>query len=782
MKKDVKIQGMTCQSCAMRIENSVKKIDGIKDVSVNLLANKATIEYETEESFEKSIDKIRSIGFEVPKEHLKVKVGGMTCQSCAMRIENVLNKNSNIHATVNLMSNICDIEYSPESSNEEAIIKKIEKLGFTGEVYHEVDKEKEKIKEEKELKLLKTDFIISLILTIPLFSAMFFHMAGYHTILSNGYFQLFLATSVQFYVGRRFYRVAYKTLLSGGANMDVLIVMGTSAAYFYSLYHTLIGNPDLYYESSAMIITLILLGKYFEKRAKGKTKDAIRKLMGLRPNEALVLREGKEVKIPIDDVVLKDIVLVKPGERIPVDGKIIDGSSSVDESMITGESIPVVKSKGDFVIGATINKSGFFKMEATKVGEDTMLSKIIQMVEDAQSGKAPVQRLADKVSSIFVPSVIGIALITMTATYFYTQSFDKGLIHAVAVLVIACPCSLGLATPTAIMVGTGVGAMEGILIKSGEYLEKTHNIDAVILDKTGTVTIGKPVVTDLQNFSSMSDDEIIQIAASLEKLSEHPLGEAVIEEMNNRNLKPLIVKDFKVVTGKGIMGEVLNYEVIIGNETFLVENEIDMQKEFIDYSSQGKTALYLSINGKCLCVIAVADKIKDNAEEAVKELEDMGIDLYLLTGDNYKTAKAIGDSVGLKNIFAQVLPEDKAKKVMELKGQGKFTAMVGDGINDAPALAAADVGFAIGTGTDIAMEASDITLIKGDIKKIATAIRLSRETMKIIKQNLFWAFFYNIIGIPVAALGFLNPMVAGAAMAFSSVSVVSNSLRLRNFK
>ena len=567
--------------------------------------------------------------------------------------------------------------------------------------------------------------------------------------------------------------------------MDVLVSMGTSAAYFYSLYNLVKGINEYYFEASAVIITLILLGKTFEAVAKGKTSEAIKKLMGLQPKTARVIKDGVEMDIPIEEVNIGDIIVVRPGERIPVDGIIVEGHSSIDESMITGESIPVDKREGDKVIGATINKFGSFKFEARKIGKDTVLAQIIKLVEDAQGSKAPVQRLADKISGIFVPVVVLIAIVTFIGFYLVKGDFTTGLINAVAVLVIACPCALGLATPTAIMVGTGKGAEKGILIKSGEHLERTHNMEAIVLDKTGTITKGEPEVTDIITLDSMEEDQLLRIAATVEKVSEHPLGQAIVRKGEERLLMITEPDTFMAIPGKGLKASLEGKEIYIGNRKLMQEANIqiaEIEEDLSRLEEEGKTAMMVGIDGKISGIIAVADSIKDNSKEAIEELKNMGLDVYMLTGDNERTAKAIAKSVGIENVLADVLPENKAQVVEEIKAQGKYVGMVGDGINDAPALATADVGFAIGTGTDVAMEAADITLMRGDLMGIVTAIRLSHRTMKTIKQNLFWAFFYNSIGIPFAALGFLNPMIAGAAMAFSSVSVVTNSLRLRNFK
>lgn len=759
----------------------MSKIKGVSNINVNSVTGIGTMNIDEDVNVRDIIEKIESIGFEVPDETIKLNIEGMTCEACSKRIEKVLSKLPIEEAVINSLQNMGTVRFKNGFVTEDEIIKAVEKAGFKAKVISEDDNIVSN--DEKELKELKRDLIISAIFTIPLFSAMFFHMAGIHIILNEGWFQFILATPVQFFIGGRFYKAAYNSLRGGGANMDVLITMGTSAAYFYSVYHVIIGSSELYFESSAVIITLILLGKYFEKRAKTRTTDAINKLLELQAKTAIVERNGEEIEIPVEEVVIDDIILVKPGEKIPVDGTIVFGNTNIDESMITGESIPVEKTVDDEVIGATINKNGFIKFKATKIGKDTMLAQIIKLVEDAQGHKAPVQRLADKISGIFVPSVIVIALITFILTYFIKGSFDNAIMNAVAVLVIACPCSLGLATPTAIMVGTGKGAELGILIKSGEYLEKAYEMNAIVFDKTGTITEGKPSVVEIKNYNFISEDKLISIAASLEKISEHPLGEAVVKYSTDNNYNIEEVTDFNSITGKGIEGKIDNKKYYIGSKKLLNEKNIIYDEEDINnFQEKGQTPLLISDEKNLLGIISVADEVKPTSKEAIDELGEMGVDVYMITGDSKRTANAIGKNIGIKNILAEVLPNEKAEKVKEIKKEGKIVGMVGDGINDAPALVESDIGFAIGTGTDIAIEASDITIINGDLRSVVTSIKLSKRTMRTIKQNLFWAFFYNAIGIPIAALGFLDPMIAGAAMAFSSVSVVSNSLRLKNFK
>lgn len=726
---------------------------------------------------------IEKVGYNVLLNKVTLNIKGMSCAACASRIEKALKgANGILDANVNLALNKANIQFIEGEVNEDKIIQIIEGAGYGAEkLVEEEENNDDEIREE--VKHLKRLFIISVAFTLPLFLSMFFHMAGMHTILSNGYFQLVLATPVQFIIGYRFYKGAYHSLRGGGANMDVLVVMGTSAAYFYSLYNVLIGIQEYYFEASAVIITLILLGKMLEAVAKGRTSEAIRRLIDLKPKMAKVIRNGEEVDMPVEEVIEGDVISVRPGEKIPVDGIVIEGNSAVDESMLTGESIPVDKKIGDEVIGATINKHGAFKFKATKVGKDTVLSQIIKLVEEAQGSKAPVQRLADKVSGIFVPTVLVIALVTFVSWYFLGKEFSQGLINGVAVLVIACPCALGLATPTAIMVGTGKGAENGILIKGGEYLERAHKLDVIVFDKTGTITKGQPEVTDIISIKA-DENTILEMAAIAEKNSEHPLGEAITNMAKEKGMKLEDPSQFEAIPGKGIYALIKDKEVFLGNRKLIVSQNINIDKiedKLTSLEEKGKTAMIMALDGEIAGIIAVADTVKEHSKEAVKNLKEMGIEVYMITGDNKRTAAAIANEVEIDNVIAEVLPEHKAEKIEELKKKGKKVGMVGDGINDAPALAVADIGFAIGTGTDVAMETAQITLMKGDLRDIVKSIRLSRRTMRTIKQNLFWAFAYNTAGIPLAAVGLLNPMIAGAAMAFSSVSVVSNSLRLKRF-
>jgi len=722
-----------------------------------------------------------------------LKISGMSCAACSARIEKRLNGMEGIQkAAVNLASEKAVVEYDSSKIKVSDIIKAVEALGYSAERAEEVSADREKEQREKEIKRLRLELTVSAVLTSPLLFAMVLMLINADIpIFHNPYFQLAFATPVQFIIGFRFYKHAFYALRAKSANMDVLIAMGTTAAYFFSVYNAFFAPMDfgsmmkeLYFEAGAVIITLILLGKYLEAVAKGKTSDAIKKLMGLQAKTARVVRDGKEGDIPIEEVKAGDIIIVRPGEKVPVDGRILEGNSSIDESMLTGESLPAEKKAGDYVIGATINKFGTFRFEATKVGKDTALSQIIKMVEDAQGSKAPIQKIADRVAGVFVPAVIAIALVTFLVWYLVTGDFAAAIISAVSVLVIACPCALGLATPTAIMVGTGKGAENGILIKGGEYLETTYKLDTVVLDKTGTITKGKTEVTDIITVGGMSENEVLRLAAIAEKSSEHPLGAAIYEKGKDQFGTLPDPEQFEAIPGRGIMAVVGGRQIHIGTRMLMQELNADIgQAETAagKLEDEGKTAMLMAADGRLEAVIAVADTLKESSKEAIAELKKMGIEVYMITGDNKRTAAAIARQVGIDNVLAEVLPENKAEEVEKLKRRGKKVAMVGDGINDAPALATADIGMAMGTGTDVAIEAADITLMRGDLKTIPAAIRLSRRTMRKIKQNLFWAFIYNIIGIPFAAFGLLNPMIAGGAMAFSSVSVVTNSLSLKRF-
>ena len=800
-KTSIGITGMSCATCANTIEKRLSGTDGVSGINVNLALEKASVEYDDDKISESDINKeIESLGYGVIAkkpaeassgyEKVILDIGGMSCAACSASIDKVLNAENGIKsASVNLTTEKAVVEYDSSIIKPSQIADRVNAMGYTAALPKDDDGDYEKERRERESKKLKRELIASIILSSPLLLGMIFMIAGINVpILHNPYFQLIVATPVQFIIGFKFYKNAYYALKSKSANMDVLIAMGTSAAYFMSVYNTFFQQGEmknLYFESAVVIITLILLGKYFEAVAKGKTSEAIKKLMGLQAKTARVVVNGEEKDIPIEEVVVGDVISVRPGQKIPVDGVITEGLSSVDESMITGESIPVEKKAGDTVVGASINKLGSFKMTAEKVGRDTMLSQIIKMVEDAQGSKAPIQKIADKVSGIFVPVVISIAIITFLVWYLIVKDTAMGFVSMVSVLVIACPCALGLATPTAIMVGTGKGAENGILIKGGEHLERAFKIETVVLDKTGTITKGEPEVTDIVSLNGSNEEDILSMAASSEKNSEHPLAAAIYQKAIDKKIDVAEPTKFEAVPGMGISAVINGKNVLIGTRRLLMKNGIelnDVELEISRLENEGKTAMLMSVDKKPAAVIAVADTIKQNSKQAVAELKKLGIEVYMLTGDNKRTAEAIAKQAGIDNVIAEVLPEHKADEVSRLKTAGRVVAMAGDGINDAPALASADIGMAMGTGTDVAIEAADITLISGDLRAIPAAVRLSKKTMNKIKQNLFWAFFYNVIGIPIAALGFLNPMIAGAAMAFSSVSVVSNSLSLKRFK
>lgn len=728
------------------------------------------------------------------KEELKLDITGMTCAACSARIEKVLNKMDGVEANVNLAMESAAVSFENEKVSSDEIIKKIEKLGY-GATETEDRNVKAQHKEE-ELQQRKNKLLFSVILSIPLLYTMLAHMPldiglPMPSFLMNPWFQLLLATPIQFYIGGPFYKSAYKALKNKSANMDVLVALGTSAAYFYSLSEGIktIGQPyyvpHLYYETSAVLITLILLGKLFEALAKGRTTEAISKLLGLQAKEATILKNGNEIRVPLEEVLVADTVIVKPGEKIPVDGEVVSGQSSVDESMITGESIPVEKIIGDPVIGSTLNKNGTLTLRATKVGKNTALAGIIKIVEEAQGSKAPIQRVADTISGYFVPVVVALSILTFLIWYIIVEPghFPSAFETAIAVLVIACPCSLGLATPTSIMVGTGKGAEMGILFKGGEHLETAHKINVIVLDKTGTVTKGQPTVTDF--IAYQDEKKVLQYLVSAEKSSEHPLADAIVQYGMSKRTSTLPVKRFTAVPGHGIEAKIGDEVVVIGTKKLMEIKGIayqTVQNDLLHFERQGKTAMFIAIQGTIMGIIAVADTVKENAKLAVDQLKQLGIEVYMLTGDNEGTAKAIAGQVGIQNVIAEVLPDEKANHIKELQLQGKKVAMVGDGINDAPALALADIGIAIGTGTDVAIEVADITILGGELTLIPKAIALSKKTMLNIRQNLFWALIYNSAGIPVAALGFLAPWVAGAAMAFSSVSVVTNSLRLKRIK
>jgi len=803
---------MDCSTCAITLEKGLSALNGVKEARVNFASEKASFEFDPERvSLVKIKDTISELGYRAVTKKSAFLVSGMTCASCAARVEKALKSTPGvISANVNLASEKATVEYI--ESTAIADLKKAVKnagyeLGLEIEAMGDVT-----TADNRATRALRNRFVLAVILGVIIMAISFAP-----SFTGKPYLLWALATPVQFWAGLRFYRGAWGALKHKTTDMNTLIAVGTSAAYFYSMVAVLfpgafisdVIEPNLYFDTSAMIIALILLGRFLEARAKGQTSQAIKKLIGLKPKTALVIRVGQEKEIPVDDVQVGDIVLVRAGERVPVDGIIRQGYSAVDESMITGESIPVEKNIGDEVIGASINKTGSFQFEAKKVGRNTTLAQIIRMVEEAQGSKAPIQRLADVVVSYFVPVVIAIAIITFIVWLLVGPSpaLTFAILNFVAVLIIACPCALGLATPTAIMVGTGKGAEHGILIRSAETLEKAKQINTVLLDKTGTLTRGEPKVTNVITIESSSADEVLQLAASAERGSEHPLGKAIVKAARQKKLKLYTATEFNVIPGHGIEAQVIRKKLLLGNLRLMKDKGISLngiEKEAGRLWAGGKTVMFLGLDSKVVGIIALADTIKPKAKEALKKLHNMGIEMVMITGDNRRTAEAIARKLGIDRVLSEVLPEHKAQEVKKLQQGGRVVAMVGDGINDAPALAQADVGIAIGTGTDVAVETGDITLISGDLNGIATAISLSKRTMRTIKQNLFWAFAYNTALIPVAAgilylvfgqsgvpsglnfflgdYGFLNPILAAGAMAASSLTVVSNSLRLRRFK
>ena len=797
------ITGMTCANCVSTVERNLKKLSGVENASVNLSSERATVEFHPESvGLDDVIARINKAGYGVAEGEADLILAKSIDNNDARAIEKKLDEIEGIvDVKINLASNRLLVKYIPTMVNQAEIRRKLSEMGFSVVEEDAGEEDAEFLAHDKEIRRQKRLLVTGVIFTVPLF---LLSMANDLGLLPMGvahaswlnWVMLALATPVQFIVGKDFYTGAFKSLRNRSANMDVLIALGSSVAYFYSVIVTFgVIDSHVYFETSAMIITLIRLGKYLEAKAKGRTSEAVKKLISLQPKTARIIRNGEELEIKTDEVKLGEILVVRPGEKIPVDGVIISGRTTLDESMLTGESLPVEKQQGDPVIGSTLNKTGLIQFEATKVGKDTTLSQIVKLVEEAQGSKAPIQKLADRVSEYFVPAVIILALGTFLYWMFIAgpamqgmsnSTFTNALINMVAVLVIACPCAMGLATPTAIMVGTGRGAEMGILIRSGEALQIAGSVNTVVLDKTGTITRGQPVVTDIFSLDTKYDEnEILRIAASLEKGSEHPLGEALVAEAGNRDLKLTEPVGFSAIPGMGVRGEIDHLAVLVGNSKMIgydFQHNNHIGNKTTELQKDAKTPIYISIDGLITGIFGVADDIKPDSAEAIIELKKMKLHVVMLTGDNTHTANSIARKVGVEEVISDVMPDGKSEKVIAIQKLNRVVAMVGDGINDAPALAQADVGMAIGTGTDVAIAAAPITLMSGSLKSVPRAINLSRKTLRVIKENLFWAFIYNIILIPVAAAGMLNPMLAAGAMAFSSVFVVSNSLRLRKMR
>nr|BFD59414.1 copper-translocating P-type ATPase CopA1 [Bdellovibrio sp. CKG001] len=792
---NIPIRGMTCASCVSRIEKAVRKVEGVREVTVSLATESASVKIYDPSQLPLVVGAIETAGYEVPTREVELSIEGMTCASCVGRIEKSLKTLPGLKAAaVNLATERARISYVPGLVTQHDLIGAVANAGYLAKPVEDGKGAAEGMDQEKEriLKKERNHLIIATLLSSPLVVPMLLIPFGVHW-MPPGWVQLLLATPVQFWLGARFYKAAWKAVKAKSGNMDLLVSLGTSAAYFLSVYYLVrfgehvghAGAGHLYFESAAVVITLILLGKYLESRAKQQTSAAIKVLQALRPEVARVRREGKELEISIEEVRLGDLVVVRPGERIPVDGIVLEGASHVDESLITGESLPVSKSRGDKITGGAVNADGLLVIQTGALGSETTLARIIRLVESAQAGKAPIQRMVDKVSSVFVPVVLVIALVTTLSWGVVTGDWESAIIAGVAVLVIACPCALGLATPTSIMVGTGQGAKAGILIKDAEALEVAHSVTTVAFDKTGTLTEGRPKVSRVA--SKRSHNEIIGLAASVQAGSEHPLAKAVIEEARRIGLAVKEAREFKSIPGRGLEARVDEKLVFIGTKRLMDERGVstnEFEAEAARLASLGHTVSFIAQEGDSgpLGLIAFSDKVKVTSKATIEELKRLGIKTVMITGDNRGAAEKAARELGIDEVRAEVLPQDKSRIIEELKRKGEIVAMVGDGINDAPALAAADVGIAMSTGTDVAMHTAGITLMRGNPLLIPDAIEISRKTYSKIKQNLFWAFIYNVIGIPLAALGLLSPVIAGGAMALSSVSVVSNALLLRRWK
>jgi len=781
---ELPVAGMTCAACSTRLEKNLNKLPGVK-ANINLAAEKAQIEYDPDQATPATlIQAIEKTGFTVPSQQLQLALDGMTCAACATRIENALNRIEGVSASVNFATETAHISYTPGTTNPELLIAAINKTGYGAHACGESSRDAEHARREVIYRMELRAFWLAAALTLPLVGQMGFMFSGHHADIIPRWLQFALATPVQFWAGKRFYVGAWHALRGGGANMDVLVALGTSMAWLFSAVVTLWGlSQHVYFEASAAVITLVLLGKLLEARAKGKTSAAIEELIKLQPRTAWVERDGKTLEVDIGSIRVDEIFIVRAGENVPVDGEVIEGNSSVVEAMLTGESLPVSKQSGAKVFAATQNQEGMLRCRATGVGSHTLLAEIIRLVEQAQGSKAPIQRLADVISGIFVPTVIAVSLVTFALWWWLGGSFTVALVNAVAVLVIACPCALGLATPTAIMVGTGNGARAGILVRNAAALERAEKIRTLLVDKTGTLTEGKPAVTDIMPIGGTTESELLRLAATLEQGSQHPLALAILTQARERELDLAAVVNFRSISGKGVSGLIAEKIYHLGSPALMLEMGLALDAALLQQvQSQGKTVVCVAQESTLQGYLAIADRLRDSSPRAVARLQAMGIEVIMLTGDNHATAQAIANQAGIRNYRAEVLPQHKAEEVEKIKTQGMIVGMVGDGINDAPALAAADISFAIGAGSDVAIEAADITLMRNDLNSVADAINLSRATLDKIRQNLFFAFIYNILGIPLAALGMLNPVIAGAAMAMSSVSVVSNSLLLKRWK